>query len=76
MITKKNNTKLRLMANKEQFEHVQQRKKQLNDYYEEMYLSWFNDFLTIDRFAEFYNITTIKALSIIKKGRKINHNRY
>lgn len=63
------------MSNLKQFEHAKQRRKELNKFYEEMYLSWFNDFLTIEKFAEFYNITTLKAFSIIKKGRIINHNR-
>ena len=63
------------MSNKIQFEHSQQTKKEFNKFCEEMYLSYFNDFLTIDKFAEYYNLTTINAASIIKKGRKINHNR-
>jgi len=63
------------MSNLKQFEHTKQRKKELNKFYEEMYLSWFNDFLTIERFAEFYNITVSKANQIINIGRKINHSR-
>jgi hypothetical protein len=63
------------MSNKIQFEHSQQRKKELSNFYEQMYLSWFNDFLTIEKFAEFHNITTLTAFSIIKKGKIINHRK-
>ena len=61
--------------NKQQFNHTQKRKKELKRYYEQMYLSYFNDFLTIEKFAEFYNIPTLKALVIIQIGRQINHGR-
>jgi plasmid maintenance system antidote protein VapI len=42
---------------------------------EEMYLSYVNDFLTIERFAEYYGITEEQANEVINKGRKINHSK-
>ena len=40
---------------------------------EKMYLDYFNNFLTVERFAEYYSISTDKAHEIINKGRTINH---
>ena len=45
------------------------------DYFQEMYLDWFNNFLTIERFAEWYAISEEKASSIISTGRNIHHHR-
>jgi hypothetical protein len=39
------------------------------------YIEWFNDFLTIEYFAEYYNITTSYALAVIELGRQYNHGR-
>ena len=39
---------------------------------EELYIDWCNNFLTIDRFAEYYSISKEKAMNIIILGRKIN----
>ena len=36
------------------------------------YLSWRNEFLTIDRFAEYYNFTRYEASRIIDVGRSAN----
>ena len=35
----------------------------------EMYLDYFNNFLTVERFAEYYNISEKKADKIINLGR-------
>jgi len=45
------------------------------DYFQEMYLDWVNNFLTIERFAEWYNIGEEQAAAIISAGRKIHHQR-
>ena len=45
------------------------------DYFQEMYLDWFNNFLTIERFAEWHGIGEKKAAVIISAGRKIHHQR-
>ena len=45
------------------------------DYFQEMYLDWVNNFLTIERFAEWYNIGEEQAAVIISAGRKIHHQR-
>ena len=34
-----------------------------------MYLDWFNNFLTLPKFAEYYEISEIEARAIIKKGK-------
>jgi len=39
----------------------------------EMYLDWFNNFLTIERFAEYYGIREQTAKYIIRAGRIANH---
>ena len=38
-----------------------------------IYLDWYNNFVTIDCFADYYNISIDKAERIINIGRKINH---
>lgn len=40
---------------------------------EKLYLSWYNDFLTVRSFAEHYDFTHNQALVIIDLGRKLNH---
>ncbi len=40
---------------------------------EKLYLSFVNDFLTVGKFAEYYNLTELKAIKIINAGRLINH---
>lgn len=45
-------------------------KAKIND----MYLDYFNNFLSIYRFAEYYEIDEEKAYRIIDIGRKINHS--
>jgi hypothetical protein len=61
------------MKNKIQFDHTQQRKKELNKYLNEMYLDYFNNFISVERFAEYYNISETFALEVIEQGRQINH---
>lgn len=36
-----------------------------------MYLDYWNNFLTIDSFAQYYNIDRQKALNIIARGKKL-----
>ena len=59
--------------NKEQFNHTQQRKKEINKYLNEMYLDYYNNFISVERFAEYYNISEAFALEVIEQGRQINH---
>jgi hypothetical protein len=40
---------------------------------EQMYLDYFNNFLSVDYFAEWYNMSVDTATNIINEGRKINH---
>lgn len=40
--------------------------------YKEMFLDWFNNFISIERFAEYYNINTKEAELIIQKGRELH----
>ena len=37
------------------------------------YLDYFNNFITIAKFAEFYGISEDKAVTLIDMGRVINH---
>ena len=46
-----------------------------NNDIELMYLDYFNNYLTIDKFAEHNQISWFSAKSIITKGRVINHNK-
>ena len=43
--------------------------------HEEMYLEFFNDFLTIKRFAEHHDITTDEAVKVITQGKKDHQKR-
>lgn len=40
-----------------------------------MYLDYWNNFLTVDSFAEYYNIDRNKALNIISRGYKLYNNK-
>ena len=42
---------------------------------ETMYLDWFNNFLSIPVFAEYYGICEMEADRTVAMGRKINHER-
>ena len=39
---------------------------------EEMYLDWFNNFLSTEKFREYYNLSMAEAENVIDQGRKIN----
>ena len=56
------------MANKEQFNA---QFKKIHHRYILMYLDFWNNFLTIDCFAEYHNIDRQKALYIIKRGKEL-----
>lgn len=43
------------------------------DRYQELYLDYVNNFLTVSRFAEYYGMTEEHAEEIIYVGRKINN---
>ena len=43
---------------------------------ERLYLSYFNDFLSVAYFAEYYGLSETKAKRVITAGRKLNHRRY
>ena len=38
-----------------------------------LYLDWFNNFLSVEKFAEFYGMSEDKAIILIDMGRVINH---
>jgi uncharacterized protein (DUF2164 family) len=37
------------------------------------YRIWFNDFISTEYFAEYYNLTLEKARELIRKGREIEN---
>lgn len=41
----------------------------------ELYLDWVNNFLTVEKFADYYMITVKRANKIINQGRKIANGR-
>lgn len=45
---------------------------QMNDYIEDAYLSFFNDYLTVDKFAGDYGVSVGSAYKIIDEGRRLN----
>ena len=47
----------------------------MNKTTEEMYLDWFNNFLSTEKFKEYYNLSMAEAENVIDQGRKINHKR-
>lgn len=42
------------------------------DKYAELYLDYVNNFLTVERFAEYYNMSESYANHVIEIGRKLN----
>lgn len=42
---------------------------------EQMFLDYFNNFLTIERFADYYNLDLKQAEFIIDKGRQLHQIR-
>ena len=45
--------------------------KKIHDRIILMYLDYWNNFLTVDSFAQYYNIDRQKALNIIARGKKL-----
>ena len=41
----------------------------------ELYLDWYNNFLTVGYFAEYHDLTPTQAADIIDRGREINNER-
>ena len=41
------------------------------DLVERLYLEWVNNFISIERFAEYFNLTLEQAEKVIKVGRKM-----
>lgn len=44
----------------------------MKQHVETLFLDYFNNFLTIERFAEYYEMDIDKAKRVIKIGQKIN----
>ena len=44
--------------------------KELN----EVYIEYYNDFLTVERFASYKGWSLFYAKQVVNSGRKINHN--
>jgi len=42
----------------------------------ELYISWFNDFLTVEAFAEYYGMPHTEALNLINVERALDHKAY
>ena len=50
--------------------------KEVNNALKELelfYLDWFNNYLSVEKLAEFYGITENKAVTLIDMGRVINN---
>ena len=60
------------MANQKQFNA---QLKKVHDRIILMYLDYWNNFLTVDSFAQYYNIDRQKALNIISRGYKLYNNK-
>lgn len=45
------------------------------DHYQALYIDWFNNFLTLARFAEYYNLSESQARIAISAGKKIHEQR-
>ena len=41
----------------------------------EMFLDWFNNFLSTERFREYYNLGMSETENIIDRGRELNWNK-
>lgn len=48
--------------------------KQLAIELNEAYIEYYNDFLTVERYASYKGWSLFFAKQVIKSGRKINHN--
>lgn len=47
----------------------------LDDAMQSMYLDWTNNFLSVECFAEYYNLSYYGAIQVIEIGRDIHENR-
>jgi hypothetical protein len=43
---------------------------------EEMYLDWFNNFLSVERFASHYNITRDQSLDVLNQGKQYHISKF
>ena len=50
------------------------KQKQLAIELNEMYVEYYNDFLTVERYASYKGMSLSLAKAAINAGRKINHN--
>jgi len=41
---------------------------------QQMYIEYFNDFMTIEYFATYYNITNEQAINVLKQGKNVQNN--
>lgn len=64
--------KAELELQMEQAEHIV---TLANETKADMFLDWFNNFLTIKRFAEYYGMTIDDAKKLIEEGRKLHEER-
>lgn len=49
--------------------------KNICDRIQELYLDYVNNFLTVERFAEYYNLSERKAFKVIELGRQVHERR-
>ena len=47
----------------------------ISDYIEALYLDYFNNYMTVEKFADDYDMHVELAHKVIQKGRQINHER-
>jgi len=45
------------------------------EYLDFIFMDWFNNFLTVERFAEYYNLKIEQAKKVIDTGREIHDKR-
>ncbi len=46
-----------------------------DDYLDFLFMDWFNNFLTLDRYADYYGLEKDQAHKVIETGRKIHDDR-
>lgn len=46
-----------------------------DDYLDFLFMDWFNNFLTLDRYADYYGLEKDQAHKVINAGRKIHDDR-
>jgi len=57
------------------YSEIENAVEQAADYFQELYLDWLNNFVTVAGFARYYNITEPAAERKIQIGRKIHNQR-